>query len=220
MLLAMVSNGNYGVSNLGDSCAHLLKQNGIISKLTDDQTPSRSDEYERIFRNNGFVTMKDGVARVDGSLAVSRAIGDIKYKQFLISEPEVATFQIQPDDDVLILASDGLYMVYSELEVARMVSELRYSGHSLKQISAKIAFECCTNYNCKDNVTVVLIDLKKHFNDFHGRARKSMRRFNSQIRPMDPPQMFCQPDLSFYTQMQQKFNPLLMPNQVKQHWSP
>lgn len=95
MLLSMVSNGNYGISNLGDSCAHLLKQNGTFTKLTDDQTPSRSDEYERIVRNNGFVTMKDGVARVDGSLAVSRAIGDLKYKQFLVSEPEVATHTIQ-----------------------------------------------------------------------------------------------------------------------------
>jgi protein phosphatase 1L len=80
MLLSMISNGYYGISNLGDSCAHLLKQNGSLTKLTDDQTPSRSDEYERI------------VARVDGSLAVSRAIGDLKYKQFLVSEPEVATF--------------------------------------------------------------------------------------------------------------------------------
>ena len=38
--------------------------------------------------------MKDGVARVDGSLAVSRAIGDLKYKQFLISEPETCTSPI------------------------------------------------------------------------------------------------------------------------------
>jgi len=63
-------------------------------KLTDDHTPNRSDEYERIVANNGFVTMKDGIARVDGSLAVSRAIGDIKYKEFLISDPEISSFQI------------------------------------------------------------------------------------------------------------------------------
>jgi serine/threonine protein phosphatase PrpC len=51
-----------------------------MMKLTDDQVPNRSDEFDRIVKNNGFVTMKDGVARVDGSLAVSRAIGDLKYK--------------------------------------------------------------------------------------------------------------------------------------------
>lgn len=53
--------------------------------------PSRTDEYNRIIENNGLILTKDGVARVDGSLAVSRAIGDVKYKQFLISEPEVFT---------------------------------------------------------------------------------------------------------------------------------
>lgn len=63
-------------------------------KLTDDQTPNRSDEYDRIVRNNGFVTFKDGVARVDGSLAVSRAIGDLKYKQFLSSDPEASTYHL------------------------------------------------------------------------------------------------------------------------------
>ena len=63
-------------------------------KLTDDQTPNRDDEYNRIVRQNGFVTMKDDVARVDGSLAVSRAIGDIMYKEFVIPEPETYTYQI------------------------------------------------------------------------------------------------------------------------------
>ena len=64
--------------------------------------------------------MKNGVARVDGSIAVSRAIGDIQYKQFLISEPETETHQIQPDDDLLILSTDGLFMApsYKEENVA------------------------------------------------------------------------------------------------------
>jgi len=54
----------------------LMKTSGKMLKLTDEQTPNRDDEYNRIVRNNGFVTMKNDVARVDGSLAVSRAIGD------------------------------------------------------------------------------------------------------------------------------------------------
>jgi protein phosphatase 1L len=72
----------------------LLKQDGKMLKLTDEQTPNRDDEYNRIVRNNGFVTMKNDVARVDGSLAVSRAIGDIKYKQYLIPQPETYNYQI------------------------------------------------------------------------------------------------------------------------------
>lgn len=159
--------------------------------------------------------MKDGVARVDGSLAVSRAIGDLKYKQFVTSEPETSSNQIQPDDDLLILSTDGLFMVFSEEEVARMISEMRASGYSLKKITQKITFECCTNYNCKDNVTLIIVDLKKHYNEFQSKIKKTnQRRHHSQVRQMN------QQDLSFYTQMQVKFNPLLDPNQVKQHWSP
>lgn len=70
----------------------MIKQSGKMLKLTDEQTPNRDDEYNRIVRNNGLVTIKDDVARVDGSIAVSRAIGDIKYKQFLIPEPETYTY--------------------------------------------------------------------------------------------------------------------------------
>jgi len=58
--------------------------------------------------------MKDDVARVDNCLAVSRAIGDLKYKAFVIPEPETYTYQIQPNDDLLMLSTDGLFLVFSE----------------------------------------------------------------------------------------------------------
>jgi len=77
LLLSLIHKGAFTIANIGDSSAMLLKSNGTHLKLTDEQTPNRDDEYNRIVRNNGFVTMKDDVARVDGSLAVSRAIGDI-----------------------------------------------------------------------------------------------------------------------------------------------
>jgi protein phosphatase 1L len=125
LLLSLVHNGRFTIANIGDSAAMLLKQNGKMLKLTDEQTPDRDDEYNRIVRNNGFVSMKNDVARVDGILAVSRAIGDMQQKQNLIPESETYNYQIQPNDDLLILSSDGLYLVYSEQEVAKMVYELR-----------------------------------------------------------------------------------------------
>lgn len=47
-----------------------------MMKVTRDQTPNREDEFKRIQECNGLITIKDNVARVDGSIAVSRAIGD------------------------------------------------------------------------------------------------------------------------------------------------
>ena len=130
-LLSLIRDRDFSVANIGDSSAMLLKGDGKILKLTDEQTPSREDEYNRIVRDGGFVSQKGDTFRVDGSLAVSRAIGDIKYKQFLIPEPETYTYQIQPNDDLLILSTDGLYLVYSEQEVGRMISDRRKQGMTL-----------------------------------------------------------------------------------------
>ena len=124
-LLSLIQNGGYSVANIGDSSAMLLKEDGKIMKLTDEQTPNREDEYNRIVRDGGFVSQKGDTFRVDGSLAVSRAIGDLKYKQYLIPEPETNTFQIQPNDDILVLSTDGLYLVYTEQEVGRMIADMR-----------------------------------------------------------------------------------------------
>jgi len=92
--MSLVNHGTCNIASIGDSCAYRLKQNGRLMKLTDEQTPNRQDEYNRIVNNCGLVTFKNDVARVDGSLAVSRAIGDLRYKQFLIPEPETLSFQV------------------------------------------------------------------------------------------------------------------------------
>lgn len=50
-----------------------------------------------------------GVWRIQGSLAVSRGIGDQHLKQWVISEPETKIIGIKPECEFLILASDGLW---------------------------------------------------------------------------------------------------------------
>ena len=50
-----------------------------------------------------------GVWRIQGSLAVSRAIGDKHLKQWVIAEPETKILKIKPECEFLILASDGLW---------------------------------------------------------------------------------------------------------------
>lgn len=50
-----------------------------------------------------------GVWRVQGSLAVSRGIGDRHLKQWITAEPETKVLSINSDCEFLILASDGLW---------------------------------------------------------------------------------------------------------------
>jgi protein phosphatase 1L len=58
----------------------------------------------------GFVhCCSNGVWRVQGSLAVSRAIGDLHLKQWIISEPEIIKLPLTSDCQFLIMASDGLW---------------------------------------------------------------------------------------------------------------
>lgn len=47
--------------------------------------------------------------RVQDSLAVSRAIGDMNMKEWIISEPEIRKIHLTTDCESLILASDGLW---------------------------------------------------------------------------------------------------------------
>lgn len=67
----------------------------------------------------------NGIYRVDGSLAVSRAIGNCDIKSYIIAEPEVTHYNLDDNDDLLILTSDGLMRVYEEKALAKDICSLR-----------------------------------------------------------------------------------------------
>ena len=56
-------------------------------------------------------------------LAVSRAIGDVALQPYVTCEPEILTHALEADDALLVLASDGVWDVLSNEDVARVVSE-------------------------------------------------------------------------------------------------
>lgn len=139
-----------------------MKKQGGIQKITVDQTPERLEEKERIQNNGGMVNCLNGVYRVDGSLAVSRAIGNSDIKSYIIAEPEVSHHDLQDDDDLLILTSDGLMRVYDEKSLANDIRTLRSQGASLEMITKAIFEQACQDYNCRDNLSLVIVDLSKH----------------------------------------------------------
>mgnify|MGYP004714250989 FL=1 len=53
----------------------------IAKELTEDHHPDRDDERSRVEAAGGYVSEWGGVARVNGRLAVSRAIGDVYFKR-------------------------------------------------------------------------------------------------------------------------------------------
>ncbi|OAP19135.1 hypothetical protein AXX17_AT1G06790 [Arabidopsis thaliana] len=105
---ALISDGNLVVANAGD-CRAVLSVGGFAEALTSDHRPSRDDERNRIESSGGYVDTFNSVWRIQGSLAVSRGIGDAHLKQWIISEPEINILRINPQHEFLILASDGLW---------------------------------------------------------------------------------------------------------------
>jgi hypothetical protein len=57
----------------------------------------------------GFVDNLTGTWRVQGTLAVSRGIGDLHLKEWISAEPELQKLEVTSDCEFLILASDGLW---------------------------------------------------------------------------------------------------------------
>lgn len=73
-------------------------------------TAGKTHEIVYLFMQGGYVDCsRAGVWRINGSLAVSRGIGDEHLKQWVTAEPETKILAIEPDFEFLILASDGLW---------------------------------------------------------------------------------------------------------------
>ena len=124
-------------ANVGDSRAILCKRDGTVVQLTRDHKPNDVIERNRIEASGGSVDwcgMSDangnpiegtGVYRINGNLAVARAIGDRAEKPCVSSEAEISTYDISGDrtGDIILLASDGLWDVMENEDVANFVRQ-------------------------------------------------------------------------------------------------
>lgn len=143
------------VAHTGDSRAVLVHRSGDVSVLTSDHKPNRPDERRRIQDLGGSVVFW-GVWRVEGVLAVSRAIGDRMLKPFVVAEPEVKKFTRTESDSYVVLASDGVWDTISNDDVAQMV--LKYED---PQTAAQRIMEEAYTRGSMDNICAMVIDLRE-----------------------------------------------------------
>ena len=79
-----------------------------------------------------------GVYRINGNLAVARAIGDRSETPYVTAEPEVSREALGKGDQFIILASDGVWDVMTSQEAVSYVhGMLRGSVGALPQGSGK-----------------------------------------------------------------------------------
>lgn len=173
VVVAVVGKEEIVVANCGDSRA-VICRNGVAVPLSIDHKPDRPDELARIEAAGGRVINWNG-HRVLGVLATSRSIGDYYLKPYVSSIPEVTISKRTEADEFLILASDGLWDVISN-EVACQVVRRCLTGRIKSQeffnqiskissnraeVAAVILAELAISKGSKDNISVIVVDLKK-----------------------------------------------------------
>ncbi|KAK2076821.1 hypothetical protein QBZ16_005047 [Prototheca wickerhamii] len=152
------------VANAGDSRV-VLCRGGLALPLTDDHKAAREDETARVEAAGGQILFWNGV-RVMGLLAVSRAIGDHSLRPYVIAEPEVTIVARHAEDELLVMASDGLWDVMSNQEACTLAKKClqraRQRGstrQSAARVAATVLTRAAVDRGSRDNVTVVVVDL-------------------------------------------------------------
>lgn len=134
------------LAHCGDSRA-LLSRSGSMAFCTEDHRPHRPRERERIHDAGGTVRRR----RVEGSLAVSRALGDFAFKQapgrppelqLVSAEPEVAALARQAEDEFVLLASDGVWDALSGADLVGLVASRLRLGLAPQQLCAQLLDTC------------------------------------------------------------------------------
>ncbi|KAK6937572.1 Protein kinase domain [Dillenia turbinata] len=141
----------------------------FVQELTRDHRPDREDERYRVETAGGYVKDWSGVARVNGQLAVSRAIGDISFKSYgVISAPEVTDWlPLTANDSYLVAASDGIFEKLSTQDVC----DLLWAVHGRSTLRSKLPPSCSYSLaDCivdtafergsMDNLAAVVVQLK------------------------------------------------------------
>lgn len=90
-------------------------------------------------------------------LAVSRAIGDVALQPYVTCEPELISHKLADEDEYLVLATDGVWDVLSNEQVARLVRNTAPRGFLE---CAKVLCSEALIMGSTDNVTVLVVDLK------------------------------------------------------------
>ncbi|CAK9001832.1 unnamed protein product [Durusdinium trenchii] len=140
----------------------------LVVVETIDHKPDHPTEKQRIETAGGTVSFEDP-PRLDGSLAVSRGLGDFEYKadgkrtvgeQKVSCIPDIYEVSSLAPGTLCILGCDGIWDVMTAEQVAQLVCEALATDLDLGDIAAEILRQCLQR-NSRDNMTCMIM----HFAD-------------------------------------------------------
>ncbi|EEH15747.1 hypothetical protein PABG_05834 [Paracoccidioides brasiliensis Pb03] len=135
-------------ANVGDARV-VLCRNGKALRLSYDHKGSDENEGKRISNAGGLILNN----RVNGVLAVTRALGDSYMKDLVTGHPYTTETVIQPEtDEFMILACDGLWDVCSDQEAVDLVR-----GTEDPQVASKILVDHALSRFSTDNLSCMIV---------------------------------------------------------------
>jgi serine/threonine protein phosphatase PrpC len=155
-------------ANAGDSRC-VLCRDGRAVPLSFDHKPNLPSELRRIQRAGGFVFR----GRVQGVLALSRAIGDFPFKQRMgvsweeqavTCVPEVQSVSLDARrDEFVVVACDGIWDVMSSQDVVNFVRSRLARNEAPQAVCEQLMDACLAprplGLGC-DNMSVIILDLR------------------------------------------------------------
>lgn len=158
--------------NSGDSRT-VLSIDGFAKSLSFDHKPTLVSEKSRIMAAGGFVEMD----RVNGNLALSRALGDFEFKsndtltaeeQVVTCVPDIVEHSINYDkDEFIVLACDGIWDCLTSQECVDLIHYgINQGDMTLNDICSRLIDVCCspttegTGIGC-DNMSITIVAILK-----------------------------------------------------------
>jgi len=186
-LVAYLEGRTLYVANAGDCRAVLgtaAAADAMVETAVNLSTDHKCDlpsESERIAAAGGYVqpAVNEGsdmaparLYQVQGKrwlgpgLCVSRALGDVDGTACgLVAIPEVVIHTVQPEDDLLILASDGVWEFITSEQAIKIVAELKGQGKSAEEACRMLIVHSALRWKIneggyRDDITAIVVYLQ------------------------------------------------------------
>ncbi|CAL9115340.1 unnamed protein product [Musa textilis] len=194
-LVGVICGGMLHIANLGDSrvvLGRVVKATGEV--LAVQLSAEHNVGIESVRRelqsmhpdDKQIVVMKHNVWRVKGIIQISRSIGDVYLKKaefnreplyakfrlrepfkkpILSSEPSITVQPLQPQDQFLIFASDGLWEHLSNQEAVNIVQKNSCSGSARRLVKAALQEAAKKREMRYSDLKKIDRGVRRHFHD-------------------------------------------------------
>ncbi|KAF9600219.1 hypothetical protein IFM89_005043 [Coptis chinensis] len=194
-LVGVICSGTLYIANLGDSRAvlgRLVKATGEVLSVQLSAEHNASIEAVRQELHSmhpddpQIVVLKHNVWRVKGIIQVSRSIGDVYLKRaefnreplyakfrlretfrrpILSSEPSIYVAQLQPYDQFIIFASDGLWEHFSNQEAVDIIQNHPRNGSARRLVKAALQEAAKKREMRYSDLKKIDRGVRRHFHD-------------------------------------------------------